>query len=174
MYDARIFLNTLDDAKEVLKKNNFEFKGEYTIHDIIYTAKSGEPLEKVFLRLRIISKNIWNDKPVVVAIKNTEIKEIGKQSIIPLKKQFDTEEEGRTFIEQHYLDQFECLYEFDRIGWQYDSGTDQVDLEDIEGHYSIEFKSETEEGLAKLVNLFDAKGIISGPSVVAIKEILKR
>jgi polyphosphate kinase 2 (PPK2 family) len=88
-----------------------------------------------------------------VAIKNTELKQIGKNSIIPLKKEFDTVEEGRAFIEANLADQFTYDYDSHCIGWQYDLGADQVDLEDIEGHASIEFKSQTDEGLKKLFEL---------------------
>ena len=111
-----------------------------------------------------------------MAIKNTELKQIGKNSIIPLKKEFDTVEEGRAFIEANLADQFTYDYDSHCIGWQYDLGADQVDLEDIEGHASIEFKSQTDEGLKKLFELFaiDPALAIKGPSVVAVRELLKK
>ncbi len=176
MFDARIFTSTLKDAEEILKRENAAYKGEYSIKDIIYKSKDPEQgLDKVFLRLRLVPNNIWNEKPVIVAIKNTELKTVGKQSIIPLKKEFDTEAEARKYIEENYLDQFEFVFEFERIGWQYFIGEDGIDLEDIEGHYSIEFKSKTEEGLQKLLRLFGIKNeeVIKGPSVVAIWDLLR-
>ena len=175
MFDARTFLNGLDRAKEVLKNNGADFKGEYTIHDIIYKSKNPEEgLNEVFLRLRLVRQNIWDEKPFIVAIKNTEIKKVGKQSIIPVKKQFDTREEAEKFLQENYLDKFEYDFEFDRVGWQYFIGKDGVDLEEIEGYYSIEFKSRVEENLQKLLDLFGVKDIITGSSVVKIKEILNR
>jgi len=48
----------------------------------------------------------------------------------------------------------------------------QIDLEEIEGYFSIEFKSPTEDGLKKLLNLFGATDPIQGPSVIAVKELL--
>lgn len=175
MFDARIFLSEIDTARKILNENKAVFKGEYVIHDAIYASKDkNQGIDKVFLRLRSVLKNIWNEKPFIVAIKHTELKEVGKLSIIPIKKQFDAEKEAKEFVTSNYSDTFDFLYEFDRMGWQYDLGNDQVDLEEIEGLHSIEFKSPTEEGLKSLITLFDAKNIISGPSVVAIKELLKK
>ncbi len=138
MFDARIFLNNLSAAKKVLSQQKADFKGDYTVIDKIYRSKDPtQTLDKVFLRSRSIPKNIWNQKPFIVVIKNTEIKKVGKLSIIPLKKEFDTE---------------------------------------AEGHFTIEFKSKTEEGLRKLLDLFDVKDeqVIKGPSVIAIKKILNK
>jgi hypothetical protein len=175
MLEARNFVKSLDEAKKILSANNAVYKGEYKIHDIIYFSKdSQKTFADEFLRLRLVLKNIWDEKEVVVAIKNTEVKEIGKNSNIPLKKYFDTEGEAKGYIENNLLDKFIYSYEFDRMGWQYDLGDDQVDLEDIEGFLSIEVKSETEEGLKRLVNLFNMENILKGPSVVPIKELLKR
>jgi hypothetical protein len=120
----------------------------------------------------MVPNNIWNEKPFIVAIKYTELKEVGKQSIVPTKEQFDTERQAREFISRNFSHQFDFLYEFDRIGWQYDMEGNQVDLEEIEGLCSVEFKSPTEEGLKQLLTLFKAQNVIVGPSVVAIKYLL--
>ncbi len=176
MYDARIFLDSIKSARAILEQHNAIHKGDYAIHDIIYASrKAGETLDKVFLRLRLIPKNIWNEKSVIVAIKNTEIQEVGKRSIVPVKKEFDAKDEAEVYIKNNYEHQFEYSYEFDRSGSQYDLGQDQIDLEDIEGNYSIEFKSPTQEGLQKLLQMFNVKeeDIIKGPSVVAIKRLLE-
>ena len=55
-------------------------------------------------------------------------------------------------------------------------GVDQVDLEDIEGNFSIEFKSPTENGLKKLLQKFQVElsEVIQGPSVIAIQDIIQR
>lgn len=181
MFDARIFIPNLDKAREVLKQNNATEKGYYEIHDAIYAAKDPETgelqdLGSVFMRLRSVPVNIWDEPAYIVAIKNTELKEVGKKSIIPLKKGFDTEADAKAFIAQNYADAFEFAYEFDRVGWQYFIGKDGVDLEDVEGHCTIEFKSETEEGLRALLNLFGVTDdqVIKGPSVVEIRKILGR
>ncbi|MEJ0002115.1 MAG: hypothetical protein WDN09_03000 [bacterium] len=125
----------------------------------------------------MIPVNIWNEKKVIVTIKNTKLQKIGKKSIIPVKEQFNTEAEARAFIEKNYSDAFKPDFHFDRKGWQYDlPNGDQVDLEDIEAHFSIEFKSETEEGLQNLLDLFQtsSKEVIRGPSVVAVRDLLKK
>lgn len=175
MLEARTFVTSLEPAREKLASLNAEFKGEYEIHNDIYSLKDkSRGIGEVFLRLRTIPKNIWNEKWVVVAIKETELRSVGKNSIIPLKKQFDTKEEAQVFVDENYADQFEFCFESHCIGWQYDLGEDQVDLEDIEGHYSIEFKSKTEEGLQRLLDMFNIKETIKGPSVVGVKELLGR
>jgi len=175
MLDARIFITELDTARKILKMNQAVFKGEYSIHDSIYSSNDlNNGIDKVFLRLRSVLKNIWNEKPFIVAIKHTELKSVGKQSVIPVKKQFDTLLEAQEFLNKTYLNEFTFLYEFSRIGWQYDIGDEQVDLEEIEGLYSIEFKSPTEEGLNKLLKLFNVNDVIKVPSVVKIKELLDR
>lgn len=177
MFDARTFPSSLEEAKAVLGREKAEFKGEYIITDKIYRAKdSTQGLDIVFLRLRIIPKNIWDDKPVIAVIKNTELQTVGKRSIIPMKKSFDTVAEAEQFIADQYADQFEFAFTFDRIGWQYFLGDDGIDLEEIEGHPSIEFKSATEAGLKKLLELFLVQEleVIKGPSVVTIKKLLKK
>lgn len=176
MFDARIFLNSLEEARRVLQRHHAVHKGDYEIVDSIYrSVDASQPLEKVFLRLRAVPQNIWDEKPYIVSIKNTELKNVGKQSIIPVKKQFDTEREAQEYISQNHLDNFVYDFVCHRFGEQYFIGEDGVDLEIIEGHPSIEFKSKTEDGLQKLLQLFNvsADQVIKGPSVVAIKKILQ-
>ncbi len=175
MFDARIFLTELESAKKTLSDNCANFKGEYVIHDYIFRSTNPqEALEKVFLRLRLVPMNMWSDKSVVVAIKNTEKREVGKQSIIPIKREFDTEAQAQEFIKENYSNSFVFDFDFKRRGWQYDlPNGDQVDLEDIEDNYSIEFKSKSEKGLRTLLGLFNVEpnDVVQGPSVVAIKKI---
>jgi hypothetical protein len=177
MYDARIFISDLNTVKEALVKNKAIYRGEYVIHDSIFELKNSDMgIDKVFMRLRSVPVNIWDEKPFIVVVKQTELKRIGKQSIIPFKEQFDTEQQAKDFINKNYLNKFKFLYEFDRMGWQFDMGDDQIDLEDIEGLYSVEFKSKTETGLRNLLKKFDInlETVIKSPSVVEIKKLLKR
>jgi hypothetical protein len=176
MIDARIFPNSLDKTRSILLEKKAVLKGDYFIHDMVYRSSNPEEgLEKVFLRLRSVPKNIWNEKPFIVAIKNTDIRTLGKLSIIPVKEQFDTKEGAMMFIKDNYSQKFIFDYEFSRSGEQWFLGEDGIDLEDIEGHPSIEFKSNTEEGLRKLLEIFDVHQdeVIRGPSVVAIRDILR-
>ena len=176
MLDARIFPTSLESAKKILVEKGAVFKGEYEIHDIIFSSKNpDEDLNKVYLRLRLVPVNIWSEKSVIVSVKNTELKEVGKESTIPIKQQFDTESEAREFIENNYNNNFEFAFEFNRIGWQYNLNEDQIDLENIEGHYSIEFKSKTENSLKNLLGVFNinSEEVIKGPSVIAVRDILK-
>jgi len=172
MLDARTFPPNLTTARTILTERNRNFKGEYEIRDLIYKSKDpSQTLATVFLRLRFIPLNIWNEKQVIVSIKNTELKSVGKQSIIPVKEQFDTEADARAFIEQNYSDTFEFDFEFSRRGWQYDLNGDQVDLEEIESYTSIEYKSKTEEGLRALLDTFGVTDdqVLKGPSVIEMR-----
>lgn len=176
MIDARIFINSLESAEKILLESKAIFKGDYIIIDKIYRSKdSDQTINKIFLRLRLVPKNIWNEKTVIVSIKNTELKKVGKQSIIPVKVEFDSEKLAKQFIEQNYFNDFIFDFEFSRTGKQYFIGEDGIDLEVVEGYPSIEFKSKTEEGLRNLLSLFNVtdNDVIKGPSVVAIRDLLK-
>jgi hypothetical protein len=172
MLDARTFPPNLTTARAVLAEQHWNFKGEYKIRDCIFKSKDpSQTLATVFLRLRFIPLNIWNEKKVIVSIKNTELKSVGKKSIIPVREQFDTEDEARTFIQQNYSDTFEFDFEFRRVGWQYDLNGDQVDLEEIEGYASVEYKSPTESGLRALLDTFGVTDdeVLKGPSVIEMR-----
>ena len=175
MLEARAFVSEIESARKILDEKAV-FKGEYICRDIIFVPLDpNKSLKDQFLRLRIQEKNVWDEKDVIVAIKQTEQKEVGKNSIIPLRKEFDTEEEGRKYIEENLLDKFKYDFEFTRTGWQYNLGEDQVDLERIENLdncFSIEVKSKTEEGLRRLLDLLSIKTTIQGPSVVEVKKLL--
>jgi len=177
MIEARVFVDSLDNAREVLKQENAALKGKYKIHDTIYrhTDKTTPLIEK-FLRLRVVPENIWDEKEVILALKQTELRKVGKDSYIPLKLQYDTREEAEEYYEQNLKAEYVKDFEFWRIGWQYllPSG-DVVDLEVIEDeHPSIELKSETDAGMEKLLGKFHIKKeeVITGPSVVAVRSIL--
>lgn len=175
MFDARVFVPQLDNARNILNRTNATFQGEYVIHDAIYRSTNPSySLGYTFLRLRHIIKNIWNEKDYIVTIKNTELLSVGKQSHIQARAEFDNKENALNYIQQNYANDFTFLYEFNRTGWQYNRGEDQIDLEDIEGRCSIEFKSPTHEGLLQLLKEFEAPEPIRGPSVIAIQTLLQR
>jgi adenylate cyclase class IV len=177
MIEARVFVDSLDNAKNILKQDNAELKGKYKIHDTIYrNIDKNIPLIEEFLRLRVMPENIWNEKEVILALKRTELHEIGKNSHIPIKLQYNTYQEAEAYYEQNLKDKYVKDFEFWRVGWQYFlSNGDVVDLEIIEDEYlSIEFKSETDTGLEKLLDKFYVKkeNVITGPSVVTVRNIL--
>lgn len=175
MLEARTFVDNFGEVKKILQEKNAVFKGEYELLDIVFEPKDPKKtLVDEFLRLRIVAKNIWTEKAVIVAIKKTEVKDIGKNSVVPLKKEFDSREEAEKFIKENLADKYQYSFEFNRKGWQYDLGGEQLDLEDIEGHLSIEIKSKTEEGLKKLATLFNIKDTIKGPTVLAMKILLNK
>jgi len=177
MIEARIFVNDLDNAKEILRQENAELKGKYKIYDTIYrNVDKSIPLIEEFLRLRIIPENIWEDKEVILALKRTELHKVGKDSYIPIKLQYDKREEAEEYYEQNLKDEYVKDFAFWRIGWQYRlPNGDEVDLEIVEDRYpSIELKSETDAGLEKILDKFNVKkeDVITGPSVVAVRNIL--
>jgi hypothetical protein len=178
MIEARIFTDILDDAKTILQTQKAVNKGAYKIVDEIFRSRDVTlPLIDEFLRLRVMHENIWNDKDVVLAVKRTRLQTVGKNSDIPLKLQFDRMEDAEAYYAKHLSTQYVKDFSFSRIGWQYIMDNDDVvDLEIIEDYYpSIEFKSETADGIEKLLSLFNIprNQVITGPSVVAVRKMLK-
>lgn len=175
MFDARIFVDDLQPIKETLIKSGALYKGEYFLHDFIFASRDEHiSLDDTYLRLRFSPHNIWGDSPYLVSIKNTKLQAVGKISDTSLKKGFETESEARKYIEEMCSGTFYFLFDFTRIGWQYDLGDDQIDLEDIEGHYSVECKSPTEDGLHHLLARFNFTDVIKGPSVTTMKKLLRK
>ena len=175
MIEARVFVDNLDNARKILEQENAELKGKYKIHDTIYrNIDKNIPLIEEFLRLRVAPKNIWDDKKVILALKQTELHKVGKDSRIPIKLQYNKREEAEEYYEQNLKDKYVKDFDFWRIGWQYFLPTgDVVDLEVIEdNHPSIELKSATDVGMEKLLHKFSVKkeDVIKGPSVVAVKD----
>ena len=176
MIEARIFLDSLKDVEEILAKQEYEFRGNFKITDEIYRSKDpSKPLSDDLLRLRVIPKNIWNTKDVIISVKQTNLKDIGKESKIPLKLEFDNVKTARSYLKQKILDDYKYDFTFSRTGRQYIlSNGDVVDLEIIEGKPSVEFKSGSEQGIKDLLELFNIplNKILVGPCIVGVKNIL--
>jgi len=177
MIEARVFIDSLDSAKNILKQENAELKGKYKIHDTIYrNVDKSIPLIEEFLRLRVVPENIWNEKKVILALKQTELRKVGKNSHIPIKLQYDERKEAEEYYNRNLKDQYVKDFDFWRIGWQYFlPNGDVADLEVIENtHPSMELKSDTDGGMEKLLDKFHIKkqDIIVGPSVVAVRDLL--
>lgn len=177
MIEARVFVDSLDDAKKILAAHRAVPSAKFSIHDTIYRSVDTHiPLIDEFLRLRVIPKNIWPEKPVILAVKQTKIRTIGKQSEIPLKLQFDHREDAEAYYEEHLRQTYVKDFDFWRVGWQYHlPNGDVVDLEIVEDKYpTIEIKSETDDGMQSLCDLFGISHdmIITGPSVVAVRRLL--
>ena len=177
MIEARSFVPEIDTTRKILEENNAVFKGEYILTDKIYSSYNPQkPLDDEFLRLRTYQKNIWSEKNVVVAVKIHEQKEIGVDTTVPLKKEFDTKKEAENFINENLLNQYKYEFEFSRTGWQYSLGEDEIDLErvdDLENFYTLEFKSKTVEGLKNLEAILELKDIIRGPIASHMGELIK-
>ena len=124
----------------------------------------------------MVPENIWDEKRVILALKQTELRQVGKSSHIPIKLQYDSREEAEEYYEQNLKDDYVKDFEFWRVGWQYFlPNGDVVDLEIIEDEYpSIELKSKTDASLEKLLDKFGIKrvNVITGPSVVAVRSIV--
>lgn len=176
MIEARTFVSEIDTVRNILEENGAVFKGEYVLTDKIYASYNPpKGLDDEFLRLRVYHKNIWPQKDVIVAVKVHDQKEIGVDAAVPLKQQFDTKEEAEKFIEENLLSQYKYEYEFTRTGWQYALGEDEIDLErvdDLKDFYTVEFKSDTVEGLRKLEILLELKDVIRGPIASHMKDLL--
>lgn len=178
MIEARTFVSEIEAIKTLLEKEGAIYKGEYVLTDKIYSSYNPlKGLDDEFLRVRTYHKDIWNNPPVLVAVKIHDQKEIGVDTIVPLKKGFNTEEEALRFVNENLLGQYKYEYEFNRTGWQYILGEYEIDLErvdDLENFYTVEFKSETVEGLKKLESLLQLTHVIRGPIASHMKEILEK
>ena len=176
MIEARSFVSEIETTRKILEENGAIFKGEYVLSDKIYSSYNPpKGLDDEFLRLRTYHKNIWLQKDIIVAVKIHDQKEIGVDTVVPLKKEFDSLEEAEKFIEENLLDQYKYEYEFTRTGWQYSLGEDEIDLErvdDLKDFYTVEFKSDTVEGLRNLESLLHLKDVIQGPTASHMKELL--
>lgn len=176
MTEARTFVSEIETTKKLLEENGAVFKGEYVLNDKIYSSYNPpKGLDDEFLRVRTHHKDIWNNPQVLVAVKIHEQKEIGVDTVVPLKKGFETEEEALKFITENLADQYKYEYEFNRTGWQYSLGEDEIDLErvdDLQSFYTVEFKSNTVEGLKRLESLLQLRDVIRGPIAAHMKEII--
>ena len=105
MIEARVFVDSLDSAKAILNQENAELKGKYKIHDTIYrNINKSISLIEEFLRLRVVPENIWDEKEVILALKQTELRKVGKNSSIPIKLQYDKREEAEKYYNQNLRD----------------------------------------------------------------------
>jgi hypothetical protein len=78
--------------------------------------------------------------------KKAKFHAVGKEDTIVLKKEFDSEDEARQYIEQEFNDSFIFGFEFSRVGWQYSMGEYRLFVEDIEKMPPvIEIEAGTEE-----------------------------
>lgn len=113
---------------------------------------------------------------MIVSIKQTTPRNIGKVSAIPARVEFDSEEDAVKYVNDIHLSEYQKDFTFSRVGWQYLlSKGDVVDLEIIAPDYtSVEIKSDTDDGIAKLAKQLgiDSASFIRGPSVVEIKKLL--
>jgi adenylate cyclase class IV len=177
MLEARAFVPEIDTTKKILEDSGALFKGEYRCRDLIFIPKkTDKPYGEEFLRLRINEKNIWNEKNVIVVIKQVQRKEVGKENIVSLRKEFETEKDGRKYVEDNFTETYTFDFEFTRTGWQYDLGDDQIDLErvdDVANCYTIEIKSKTVDGLKKLAQMFKLDSLIKGAMLGEMRRVLK-
>lgn len=176
MIEARSFVSEIDTVRKILEEHGAIYKGEYVLNDKIYASYNPpKGLDDEFLRVRTHHKDIWGNPYVLVAVKIHEQKEIGVDTVVPLKRGFETEEEALSYVQEHLLDRYTYEYEFNRTGWQYSLGEDEIDLErvdDLKDFYTVEFKSSTVEDLKKLESLLQLKDVIRGPIASHMKELL--
>ena len=176
MIEARTFVSEIESTKKLLEEHGAIFKGEYVLTDKIYSSYNPpKGLNDEFLRVRTHHKDIWNNPHVLVAVKIHEQKEIGVDTVVPLKKGFENEEEALKFVTENLINQYKYEYEFNRTGWQYSLGEDEIDLErvdDLKDFYTVEFKSNSVEGLKRLEKLLQLKDVIRGPIASHMKELI--
>jgi hypothetical protein len=177
MIEARAFGVDIEKIRRILEQKGAISSDKFEIHDTIYVRKDGSAsIADEFLRLRVVPLNVWVDKPVIVSIKRTKLHDLGKESAIPSRIEFDTNEEAVLYIKKNLAAQYTVDFSYSRIGWQYIlPNGDVADLEIIENKYnSVEIKSDTDAGIARLANELhiDPSLFIKGPSASAVKELL--
>ena len=107
MIEARTFVSEIDTVKKILEDHGALYKGEYVLTDKIYASYNPpKKLDDEFLRVRTHHKDIWNNPHVLVAVKIHEQKEIGVDTVVPLKKGFETEEVALAFVNETLLHQY--------------------------------------------------------------------
>ena len=178
MIEARTFLKEIESTKKLLEENGASFKGEYILKDKIYSSYNPKKdLDDEFLRVRTYYKDIWNNPKVLVSVKIHDQKEIGVDTVVPIKKGFENEEDALNFVNENLLNQYKYEYEFNRTGWQYILGEYEIDLErvdDLDNFYTVEFKSDTVDGLRKLETILNLKDVIRGPIASHMKELINK
>ena len=178
MIEARTFLKEIESTKKLLEENGASFKGEYILKDKIYSSYNPKKdLDDEFLRVRTYYKDIWNNPKVLVSVKIHDQKEIGVDTVVPIKKGVENEEDALNFVNENLLNQYKYEYEFNRTGWQYILGEYEIDLErvdDLDNFYTVEFKSDTVDGLRKLETILNLKDVIRGPIASHMKELINK
>jgi len=159
MIEGRAIISNIQETKQRVKSLGGDFKSSYAFKDIIFVPKKKNyNLSDDFLRVRVISKNNWPTKNVVLVRKQTEFKDIRKVDNIILKKEFDTESEALDFIKKELSAEFEYGFEYSREGWEYKLESRRIFIEDIENlKPSIEIEADSEENLQRL---FDKIGVV--------------
>ena len=152
MIEIRALISDIEETKRKIESVGGILKSNYAFKDIIFLPRTTNvDLNKDFLRLRVLSKNNWPTKDVILMRKHTVFKKIGKTDNIILRKEFDTEKEAMDFIKKEFSD-FEFGFKYLREGWQYELDGHRVFIEDIkEFRPSIEIEADSEEKLKELV-----------------------
>lgn len=154
MIEGRAIISSIEDTKAQIEKLGGVFNSNYAFKDVIFVPKKATyNLSDDFLRARVYLKTNWPTKKVVLIRKQTEFKKVGKADNIILRKEFDTEQDTLTYIQQELGSEFEYGFEYSREGWQYDLTKSRVFIENIEGlKPSVEIETDNEE---QLQTIFD-------------------
>src|SRR3989344_7238059 len=103
MVEGRALIENIEKAKASVENLGGQFKGNYIFKDIIFVPrKKIYNLNEDFLRIRSYVKTNWLTKNVVLVRKKTEWKKQGTLDKIILKREFDTEKEAFSFIEENF------------------------------------------------------------------------
>jgi len=159
MIEGRAIISNIEETKKRVESLSGSFKSSYAFKDIIFVPKKKNyNLSDDLLRVRVISKNNWPTKNVILVRKQTEFKNLGKIDKVILKKEFDAENEALDFIKKGLSAEFEYGFEYSREGWEYQLENHRVFIENIENlKPSIEIEADSEEDLQRL---FDKIGIV--------------
>ncbi len=175
MIEGRGIIESVEIARQKVEGLGGVFKSNYAFKDIIFVPrKETYNLTDDFLRVRVLSKNNWNTKNVILVRKKTEFQKIGKIDKVALRKEFDTEKEALNFIEKELGKDFDFGFEFSRQGWQYQLGKNRVFIEDIEKYRpSLEIEADNEQELKDLFTKLQVKKQVKQSMPEVMKNLLK-
>jgi adenylate cyclase class IV len=175
MIEGRAIVESIEKAKVSVESLGGIFKSNYILKDIIFVPKKENyNLSDDFVRVRINIKSDWPTKRVILIRKQTEFKEVGKIDKTILRKEFDSEEEAFSFIQEN-LPAFKKGFEYEREGWQYQLNDYRIFIEDIKGWKpSIEVEVKDEERINEIFRKIGILELVKASVPKVMKQLLMK
>lgn len=150
--EARAVIENIEKTRQSVELLGGQFRNHYILKDTIYIPRNGQyDLSHDSIRIRENIKTNWPVKKYILTRKQTQSSGTGKIDNVIMKKEFDTEEEASTYMDQNMPD-FMKGFEYEKEGWQYQLDKNRIFIEDIKGWKpSIEIEAGTEKEIDDLL-----------------------